>query len=270
MNDYRIDLELAVRTAEKAGNLITQMSYDFDEITIDNKSTHDFVTNVDKASEKLIIDELKKYRSHYDIIAEESGADIRGDDRPRWIIDPLDGTTNFTKQIPIYAVSIGLELEGEIIAGVVNNVYMDEMFTAVKGEGAYLNKKRIKVSKTKNTAHTIIGTGFPFREGSDFKSYMALFEELAKNTAGIRRPGSAAVDLCWFACGRYDAFFEFGLHPWDVSAGSLIAKEAGAIVTDTKGGNDFIYGGTILCANNSTVHDFMMDAIKNVYYKGKN
>jgi myo-inositol-1(or 4)-monophosphatase len=266
MNEYRIDLELAVRTAEKAGNLITQMSYDFTNVIIDDKDTHDFVTNVDKASEELIINELKKYRPYYDIIAEESGADVKGN-RPRWIIDPLDGTTNFTKQIPIYAVSIGLEVEGEIVAGVVNNVYMDEMFTAVKGEGAYLNKRRIKVSNTKNIDHTIIGTGFPFRKGSDYKNYISLFEELAKTTAGIRRPGSAAVDLCWFACGRYDAFFEFGLHPWDVAAGTLIASESGAIVTDTKGGDDFIYGGSVLCANNKTVYDFMMNKLKNYYYK---
>jgi myo-inositol-1(or 4)-monophosphatase len=265
MKDYIKETETAISIARKAGKLIKEMSEGDSKIKVENKAVNDFVTNVDKASEGLIIKELKEAFPDYDILAEESGSDESGSQH-KWIIDPLDGTTNFTKGIPVYSVSIGLELNGDIVAGAVYSVSMDEMFSACKGEGAYLNDKRIHVSEETNTDHLVIGTGFPFKRGSRFMEYMNLIEQIARRTSGIRRPGSAAIDLCWFACGRYDAFFEFGLHPWDIAAGSLIAKEAGGIVKNSKGGDGFLYDRTILCANSKKVYDFMLGNILEYYY----
>ncbi len=265
MEEYTKELETAVKVAKEAGQLVLGLSQGDNNIKVEEKDVNDFVTNADKASEELIIKRLTNTFPDYDILAEESGLSETGN-RHKWIIDPIDGTTNFTKGIPVFAVSIGLEVNGEIVAGAVYNIPMDEMFSSIKGEGAYLNGKKISVSETTNIDHLVIGTGFPFKRGSHFDEYMLLIKQIAKKTSGIRRPGSASIDLCWMACGRYDAFFEFGLHPWDISAGSLIVKEAGGTVKDTKGGNDFLYGRTILCANSNVVFDFMLEHILKYYY----
>jgi myo-inositol-1(or 4)-monophosphatase len=265
MRDFTKELETAVKVAQEAGQLVRDISEGDNNIKVEEKDVNDFVTNADKASEELIIKRLSDAFPEYDILAEESGLSETGDNH-KWIIDPIDGTTNFTKGIPVYAVSIGLEVKGEIVAGAVYNIPMDEMFSAIIGEGSYLNGKKISVSETTNLDHLVIGTGFPFKRGSRFDDYMRLIEQIARKTSGIRRPGSAAIDLCWMACGRYDAFFEFGLHPWDIAAGSLIVKESGGFVKDTKGGDDFIYGRTILCANSDKVYEFMLENILKYYY----
>lgn len=260
---YNKELEVAVNTAKKAGELIKEMSNK--DIVVENKSIFDYVTNVDNKAEELIINELKKEFPEYDVLAEESGGIVEGG-KLKWIVDPIDGTTNFMKNIPAYSVSIGLEAEGEIVVGVVYNIPMNEMFTAAKDGGAYLNDKKIIVSATDDIKKLVLGTGFPFKKNADYKSYLRLFEKFAQVTAGIRRPGSASIDLCWMACGRYDAFFEFGLSPWDVAAGVLIVKEAGGLVFDTKGQNDYLYGNTIITANNKKVSDFMLDYTNKYYY----
>lgn len=262
--DYIKKIELAKKIAEKGGKLINKLSSE--DIEVRSKGTHDFVTNVDTSVEDLIIKELKAEFPNHGILAEESGIG-ESDSEYKWIIDPIDGTTNFTRGIPIYAISIGLEHKGETVGGVVYNVAIDEMFTAVKGEGAYLNGKRIHVSEQSKIEDTLIGTGFPFKRGVGYDQYMGLFKQIAIKTAGIRRPGSASIDLCWVACGRYDAFFEFGLNPWDVGAGVVIIKEAGGVVTDTKGGNDYVYGKSIIGANNKIIHSFLLEQITEYYYK---
>lgn len=266
MYKYKKELNVAVNTVKKAGELIIEMSKEKKDIIVSNKAVNDFVTNVDKASEDLIKEELSSAFPDYDILAEETGGMVKGS-KPKWIIDPIDGTLNFMRGIPIFAISLGLEIDNEIVVGIVFNVPMNEMFIAIKEKGAYLNGEKINVSKTSVIDRIVVGTGFPFRKEADFDSYMSLFQELAQHTSGLRRPGSASIDLCWMACARYDAFFEFGLHPWDVSAGALIIKEAGGIVTDAKGGDNFIYGGNILAANNQIVYDFMLNYIKKYYYK---
>ncbi len=264
MEKYVKEIQLAKKIALRAKDLIEDLSKK--EIQIKNKDVHDFVTNVDTSVEKLIVAELKEEFPDYQILAEESGKEDSKSSY-KWIIDPIDGTTNFTKEIPIYAVSIGLEHNGKPVGGVVYNTAIDEMFTAIKGEGAYLNNKRIHVSKQTKIDNILVGTGFPFKKSDNYEKYIDLFRQIAIETAGIRRPGAASLDLCWLACGRYDAFFEFGLNPWDIAAGSVIVSESGGIISDAKGGNDFIYGKSVIGANSKEVYDFMIDTIENYYYK---
>jgi myo-inositol-1(or 4)-monophosphatase len=261
-DEYKRILNVTIEISNKAANLIRGMSKNANNIIISNKDVNDFVTNVDKASEELYISELKKYFPDFDILAEETGGKSKSSN-PKWIIDPIDGTTNFTKGIPIYGISIGLEVDSEIVLGVVNHISMNEVFTAVKGGGSHLNGGAIRVSLTDDIDRILIGTGFPFRRGSDFSSYIRVFEALAKTTAGIRRPGSASIDLCWTACGRYDAFFEFGLNPWDVSAGSLIVKEAGGIITESKGEMTLYMVELCLLLIRKRSIDFIFEKIKN-------
>ena len=169
-----------------------------------------------------------------------------------WIVDPIDGTLNFMHGIPQYAVSIALAYRGEVVAGVIYDVAKNELFTAAKGEGAFLDNRRIRVSDRKDMNRAVIGTGFPFRRSDDFKGYMMSFMRVAERTAGIRRPGSAALDLAWVAAGRYDGFWEFSLKPWDVAAGGLIVLEAGGLITDLTGGEEWLETGNV-CAGNPKI-----------------
>jgi myo-inositol-1(or 4)-monophosphatase len=189
---------------------------------------------------------LEAYPTH-SVLAEESGA--RGESEFQWIIDPLDGTTNFIHGFPVYAVSIALAFRGQVQQGVVYDPNRNDLFYASKGRGAFLNDKRLRVSKRTRLADSLIGTGFPFRKGDNFKRYMKIFEEVMQNCAGLRRPGSAALDLCYVAAGWYDGFFETGLNAWDVAAGSLMVTEAGGLIGNFTGDSDFMYQREAIAAN---------------------
>ncbi|MEY2873019.1 MAG: hypothetical protein RLZZ373_390, partial [Pseudomonadota bacterium] len=223
-------LNIAIKAARAAGAIINRASLDVDRLTVTSKGPNDFVTEVDQAAERVIIETLLTAYPDHAILAEESGRSMGSHTSDYvWIIDPLDGTTNFIHGFPQYAVSIALAFKGKVEQAVVYDPARNDLFYATKGRGAFMNDKRLRVSKRIRLADALIGTGFPFRKGDNFKRYLKIMEELMPLCAGLRRPGAAALDLCYVAAGWYDAFFETGLHPWDVAAGSLIVTEAGGL-----------------------------------------
>jgi myo-inositol-1(or 4)-monophosphatase len=244
-------LNIAVKAARRAGQIINRASLDVGHLTIGVKQQSDFVTEVDRAAEAVIIETLREAYPHHAILAEESGATAgsKGETEYQWIIDPLDGTTNFIHGFPQYSVSIGLTQKGIMQHAVVFDPTKNELFTASKGAGAYLNDKRIRVSKRAKLAEALIGTGFPFRMFDHVEAYLAIFRELTQKTAGLRRPGSAAIDLAWVACGRTDGFWEFGLSPWDMAAGTLLITEAGGLVSDLAGEPNYLATGNVVAGN---------------------
>jgi myo-inositol-1(or 4)-monophosphatase len=235
-------LNIAIKAARSAGAIINRASLDLDRLQVNTKAPNDFVTEVDHAAEAAIIDTLLAAYPGHGILAEESGT-TRGarDSDYVWIIDPLDGTTNFIHGLPTYAVSIGLAFRDQIQQAVVYDPARNDLFYASKGRGAFLNDKRLRVSKRNRMADALIGTGFPFRKGDDFSRYLRMFETVMKGCAGLRRPGAAALDLCYVAAGWYDGFFETGLSPWDVAAGSLMITEAGGLVGNFTGEAEFLH-----------------------------
>jgi myo-inositol-1(or 4)-monophosphatase len=243
-------LNIAVKAARAAGAIITRASFDVDRLAINQKGHNDFVTEVDQAAEDIIIDTLLQAYPGHSILAEESGRSRGAQDSDYvWIIDPLDGTTNFIHGLPMYAVSIALAFRGRIEQAVVYDPTRNDLFYATKGKGAFLNDKRLRVSKRIRMLDALIGTGFPFRKGDNFKRYMKMFEEVSVACAGLRRPGAASLDLCYVAAGWYDGFFETGLSPWDAAAGSLIITEAGGLVGNFTGESDFLYQREIVAGN---------------------
>ncbi len=235
-------LNIAVKAARAAGSIINRAALDVERLTISAKGVNDFVTDVDQAAEKVIIDTLLTAYPGHAILAEESGrAHGAKHSDYLWIIDPLDGTTNFIHGFPVYAVSIALAFRGKIEQAVVYDPARNDLFFASKGRGAFLNDRRLRVSKRIRLAESLIGTGFPFRKGDNFKRYVEMFEQVMQHCAGVRRPGAAALDLCYVAAGWYDGFFETGLHPWDVAAGSLMITEAGGLIGNFTGEPDFLY-----------------------------
>ena len=221
-----------------------------DRLTVTSKGPNDFVTEVDQAAERAIIETLLTAYPGHAILAEESGREMGARHSEFvWIIDPLDGTTNFIHGFPQYAVSIALTFKGKVEQAVVYDPARNDLFYATKGRGAFLNDKRLRVSKRIRLADSLIGTGFPFRKGDNFKRYLKIMEELMPLCAGLRRPGAAALDLCYVAAGWYDAFFETGLSPWDVAAGSLIVSEAGGLVGNFTGEADFLYQREVLAGS---------------------
>ena len=218
--------------------------------SIEKKGQGNFVTTVDKKIEQELIDRFQQLVPGSGVIAEETEAQL--EQKFNWIIDPIDGTTNFIHGLPQYAVSVALTYCGEPIAAVVYDVAKNELFTAAKGQGAKLDSRRIRVSENDEMRRSLIGTGFPFRPGADIDGYLKGFKNVAERSAGIRRPGSAALDLCWVACGRYDGFWEFSLKPWDVAAGGLIVLEAGGLITDLTGGEEWLETGNV-CAGNPKI-----------------
>lgn len=233
--------------AKIAGNYIRTERTHFNYSKVEIKGLNDLVSHVDKESERLIVKALKALLPGSGFLVEENTSSEKGD--YTWIVDPLDGTTNFVHGIPCYAVSIGLEYQGEIILGVVYEVSREECFSAMASGGAYLNGKPIKVSERQSLSESLIATGFPIYNFEHLDNYLLVLKELMQCTQGLRRIGSAASDLCYLACGRVDAFFEYNLNPWDVAAGALIVKEAGGLVQDFKKGNTWLYGKQI-CAGN--------------------
>ncbi|MGY6521072.1 MAG: inositol monophosphatase family protein [Mongoliitalea sp.] len=234
--------------AKEAGAFIRQERLNFNLDKVEHKGLNDLVSYVDKQAEMIIISRLQQVLPEADFIAEEGSAGTSGKDWT-WIIDPLDGTTNFIHGVPVFSVSIGLRHLDEIILGVVYEINQDECFSAVKGQGAFCNEKPIKVSPSKSLSEGLMATGFPYSAFKQLDQYLAVLKALMETCHGVRRMGSAAVDLCYVAAGRFDAFYEYDLKPYDVAAGSLIVQEAGGTVTDFKGGKDFLFGREILASN---------------------
>ncbi len=235
-------LNIAIKAARAAGVIINRGSMRLDQIQVDSKGPNDFVSEVDRAAEAAVIDILLTAYPSHGILAEESGAQHGAKDSDFiWLIDPLDGTTNFLHGLPIYCVSIALAFRGVVQQAVVYDPNRNDLFFASRGRGAFLNDKRLRVGKRIRLADALIGTGFPFRRGDNFQRYMRMLESVMQSCAGLRRPGAAALDLCYVAAGWYDGFFETGLSPWDVAAGSLIITEAGGLVGNFTGNADFLY-----------------------------
>ena len=235
-------LNIAVKAARAAGSIINRAALDVERLTITTKGVNDFVTEVDQAAEAAVIETLLTAYPGHAILAEESGRQHGAKHSEYlWIIDPLDGTTNFIHGFPVYAVSIALAFRGKIEQAVVFDPTRNDLFYASKGRGAFLNDRRLRVSKRIRLADCLIGTGFPFRRGDSFQHYVEMFEQVMQHCAGVRRPGAAALDLCYVAAGWYDGFFETGLNPWDVAAGSLLITEAGGLIGNFTGEADFLY-----------------------------
>lgn len=242
-------LNIAVRAARSAGQVIAKNFGDHANVQTAEKAKNDLVTNVDREAEQTIVRTLLKAYPDHCIVGEEFGIQgLEGSDY-QWIIDPLDGTTNFVKGIPHVAVSIALRIKGRTEVGVVYDPIRDELFTASRGSGAQLNGYRIRVGKAKELSGTILATGFPFKQKHHIEPYLKMFQSMFIECADIRRAGSAALDLAYVAAGRVDGFWEIGLKPWDTAAGELLAKEAGAIVTDFVGGHNYENSGNIVVAN---------------------
>ena len=243
-------LNVAVKAARAAGSLINRASLDLDLLKVSTKSPNDFVTEVDQKAEEVIIETLLGAYPGHGILAEESGSEFGARDSEYvWIIDPLDGTTNFIHGLPVYCVSIALAVRGKVEQAVVYDPTRNDLFTATKGRGAYLNDRRIRVSKRTQLKESLISTGFPFRQGDNFNQYLQMMGDVMQRTAGLRRPGAAALDLAYVAAGYTEGFFELGLQPWDVAAGSLLVTEAGGLVGNFTGEADFLEQHECLAGN---------------------
>jgi myo-inositol-1(or 4)-monophosphatase len=240
-------LNTAVKAARRAANIINRASDNLDALTVRHKSLNDLVSEVDRAAEDAIVNVLKNAYPSHAILAEESGAS--GDSEFVWVIDPLDGTTNFLHGFPVYCVSIALMHKGILTHGVVYDPVRNDLFTASRGVGAFLNDRRIRVSKRDKLIDCLIGTGFPFRMFEHTDAYVGMMRDFMTGTAGIRRPGAAALDLANVATGRLDGFWEIGLSPWDMAAGALLVQEAGGLVGDLQGNEGFLDKGCIVAAN---------------------
>ena len=238
-------LNIAVKAARRAATVINRASTQLDLLTVQSKSPNDFVTEVDRAAEQAIIEVLRDAFPGHGILAEESG-ESGPESEFTWIIDPLDGTTNFIHGLPQYAVSIAQTKNGVLEHAVVYDPNTNEMFTASRGAGAFLNDRRIRVSRRTRLNESLIGTGFPFRQFDHVDAYLAMFKELTQKTAGIRRPGAAALDLAYVAAGRLDGFWEMGLSPWDMAAGVLLIQEAGGLVSDLSGEGNHLTTGNVV------------------------
>ena len=243
-------LNVAIKAARAAGVIINRAALDVESVRVSQKMANDFVTEVDQASENIIIDTLLTAYPDHGILAEESGQ-TRGNPQSEhvWIIDPLDGTTNFIHGFPFYCISIALQSKGRIEQAVVYDPTRNDLFTSTRGRGAFMNDRRLRVSKRILLQECLISTGFPFRPDDDYAAYLKLMSEVMKRTAGLRRPGAAALDLAYVAAGFCDGFFETGLHPWDMAAGSLLITEAGGLVGNFTGDADYLHQRECMAAN---------------------
>lgn len=250
---------IAVRAARQAGSLLLRYFDHVDSLKVTQKSRNDFVSEVDKAAEEAIISVIRQSYPDHAILAEETGKHEGNDFQ--WVIDPLDGTTNYLHGFPQFSVSIALKHRGILESAVVYDPLTNELFTADKGNGAYLNERRIRISSQKTLTGALIGTGIPFRDQRFVDNYLGMMKDMIKDTAGIRRPGSAALDFAYLAAGRTDGFWELGLSQWDFAAGALLVKEAGGSVTDLSGGERYLETGNVVAAN-VTLHQEMLKLIK--------
>jgi myo-inositol-1(or 4)-monophosphatase len=252
-------LNIAVRAARRAGSIINRAALDGGALEVRAKQRNDFVTRVDQAAEEAIIEVVRKAYPDHALLAEESGRSA-GSAEYQWIIDPLDGTTNFIHGFPQYCVSIGIRHRGAIAHGVVYDPIRNELFTASKGRGAFLNDRRIRVSKCARLGDALVGTGFPFREVSRIEFYSGQLKKMMLAAAGVRRAGAAALDLAYVACGRLDAFWEIGLSAWDMAAGALMILEAGGLVGDLRGEAGYLESGEI-CAATPKIFPLLVEAL---------
>ncbi len=238
-------LNVAVMAARRAGNSLMRNLVKLDSLAVEMKGRNDYVSEADRAAEREVIDTIHKHYPDHAILAEESGAS--GDSDTVWIIDPLDGTTNFLHSFPVFAVSIGVRVNGRVEHGVVYDPVRQELFTASRGAGAQLDGRRIRVSGQSNLERALIGTGFPFRHADyEMEPYLKMLGKILRNTSGVRRPGAAALDLCYVAAGRLDGFWEAGLSAWDLAAGGLIIREAGGIISGLDGSENYLETGHVL------------------------
>jgi len=243
-------INVAIKAARAAGAIINRAALDVEAVRISQKLVNDFVTDVDHAAEAVIIETLLAAYPGHGILAEESGQEHGAKDSEFvWLIDPLDGTTNFIHGLPVYCVSIALAVKGKIEQAVIYDPSRNDLFTATKGRGAYMNDRRLRVSKRIKLQECLISTGFPFRPTDDFNSYLRMMGDVMQRTAGLRRPGAAALDLAYVAAGFTDGFFETGLQPWDVAAGSLLVTEAGGLVGNFTGEPNFLEQQECLAGN---------------------
>jgi myo-inositol-1(or 4)-monophosphatase len=250
-------LNIAVKAARRAGSIINRASLDIGQVKVTVKQHSDFVTEVDQAAEAAIIEVIRSAYPGHGILAEESGltSGSAGDEEFQWIIDPLDGTTNFIHGFPQYAISIGIAQKGVMQHAVVYDPNRNELFTASKGGGAFLNEKRIRVATRTKLQDALIGTGFPYRVFDHIDAYLGMFRDMAQKTAGMRRPGAASLDLAYVAVGRLDAYYELGIHPWDTAAGELLVRCGGGVATDYRGSSDaLLLRRSIVAAATPGVH----------------
>jgi len=241
-------IHVMAAAALKAARGLVRDFGEVDQLQVSVKGPGDFVSNADVKAERVLKTELQRARPGYGFLLEEGG-ETAGDGRHRWIVDPLDGTTNFLHGLPLFAISIALERDGEIVAGVIYEPIRDEMFWTEKGVGAYVNERRLRVSGRRRLAEAVIGTGMPFGDRADPDSYLATLAPIMAATSGIRRLGAAALDLAYVAAGRLDGYWEFGLKPWDMAAGLLLVREAGGYATDFTGAYGLTRSGDMLAAN---------------------
>jgi myo-inositol-1(or 4)-monophosphatase len=241
-------LNTAVKAARRAGSIITRASQNLDILQVRSKTHNDYVSEVDNAAEQAIIDILHEAYPDHAILGEESGEQGTNADF-LWIIDPLDGTTNFLHGFPQYCVSIALQHRGMLEQAVIYDPNRNDLYTATKGRGAFLNDRRIRVGKRTRLQEALVGTGLPFRDFTHIDTYLAMFKDMMQKTYGLRRPGSAALDLAYVACGWYDGFWEIGLSKWDIAAGALLVQEAGGLVGDFEGNESWLETGNIVAGN---------------------
>lgn len=265
MNNYKEELNAAKKAAAKASVVIKNYAQKT-SLDVRLKGKNDLVTDADVNSEKKIIEVLTQAFPDDQILAEESQVKSSLPNGRIWIIDPIDGTTNFAHGFPVYCISIALWVDKVPKVGLVYEVANDELFTAVDGKGAFMNGEQIYISKNDDPSSSLIGTGFPYNNLNLVDNYLKLFRRMMEKTHGVRRPGSAAWDLCNVACGRFEGFYEYGLSPWDVAAGSLIIKEAGGVVTDWQGMDNWMFGERII-AGNKSVHSFLKQEIQQCFNK---
>ncbi|MDB9823298.1 inositol monophosphatase [Deltaproteobacteria bacterium] len=252
------ELNIAGQAARESGKILNDL---FGKVTnIEKKGEIDLVTEADFQSEKAVMEIINSNLPKDNILTEETGEQGKNSER-LWILDPLDGTTNFTHSFPFFAVSIALQVDKEVVLGVVYNPCTEEYFEARKGEGAFLNKKPIRVSQTKDLRESLMATGFPYSVIKDPNRVMGLLKTMIVHVQGVRRPGAASIDLCYVASGRLDGFWEEGLQPWDTAAGSLIVREAGGILTDYNGKEYSPFQKSTIAANPS-IHQKMLDIIR--------
>jgi myo-inositol-1(or 4)-monophosphatase len=253
-------LNIAVRAARRAGSVINRAALDGGALEVRSKRARDYVTQVDRAAEQAIIEVVRKAYPDHGFLAEESGA-AAAHAEYRWIIDPLDGTTNFIHGFPQYCVSVAVQQRDALAHAVVYDPARNELFTASRGSGAYLNDRRIRVSKCAKLQDALVGTGFPFKELTRVELYLKQLKRLMSDASGVRRAGAAALDLAYVACGRLDAFWELGLSPWDIAAGALLIQEAGGLVGDLSGDSGFLENGDV-CAATPKLFAALLEALR--------
>ena len=258
------NLNIMIKAAEKASKSVIRDFGEVEKLQVSKKGPYDFVTKTDKNVEKILIEELSKIKKNYSFLSEEVGAIDNKDKENIWIIDPIDGTTNFMHGNPNFAISIAAEVDNKLEAGIVYCPIFDELFFAERGKGAFLNDRRLRVAKRNKLSESVVVTGIPHIGRGNKEQFIEEIDQIISEVAGIRRSGSAALDLAWVAAGRYDAYWEYGLSLWDIAAGIIIIREAGGVVTGLDGSEDDLYTGNVI-AGNDNIHESLLKKIKNIY-----